>query len=357
MHAFEPLDVLAFGERSDDENVGFPRLGMSYVGSRMVGSLPGVINGVSTQFVLEGQLGPPPLPLEPAPRPPTIVNVEDVEAVTVERPRVVRTRRNLGRAAGSITTGIQHVEVAPGKESAPPHCHSLEEEIFVILDGDGVLVLGDEETTVRAGHVISRPAGTGVAHMFRGGPSGLTYLAYGMRHNGDVCYYPPLEQDRVQGCPPDRSAGAARLLGRGRLILRLVIAHADGRGRRGEHSSSCSTRAASARCPTPPTTATRAPTRSATWPSAAGGLALPTLARLGLGSIVELEGVPPAASPVLHGRLDALGPGKDSTAGHWGLMGVVAREALPTYPDGFPTEIVALVSGGERPGRDLQPPL
>ena len=38
--------------------------------------------------------------------------------------------------------------------------------------------------------MISRPAGTGVAHMFRGGPSGLTYLAYGMRHNGDVCYYP-----------------------------------------------------------------------------------------------------------------------------------------------------------------------
>ncbi len=77
----------------------------------------------------------------------------------------------------------------------------------------------------------------------------------------------------------------------------------------------------------------------------AGGLEVPTLARLGLGSIVEIEGVPPAASPVLHGRLDALGPGKDSTAGHWGLMGVSAGKALPTYPEGFPEEIVALVSG------------
>ncbi len=56
---------------------------------------------------------------------------------------------------------------------------------------------------------------------------------------------------------------------------------------------------------------------------AAGGLALPTLGRLGLGSILELEGVPPSAEPVLHGRLHALGPGKDSTAGHWELMGVV----------------------------------
>jgi uncharacterized cupin superfamily protein len=120
--------------------------------------------------------------------------VEDVEAVTVERPRGVRTRRNLGRAAGSVTSGIQHVEVAPGKESAPPHCHSLEEEIFVILGGEGRLVLGEDEdedeTAVRPGHVISRPAGTGIAHMFLAGPSGLTYLAYGMRHNGDVCYYP-----------------------------------------------------------------------------------------------------------------------------------------------------------------------
>jgi len=45
------------------------------------------------------------------------------------------------------------------------------------------------------------------------------------------------------------------------------------------------------------------------------GLELPTLGRLGLGSIVELDGVPPAETPVLHGRLRALGPGKDSTAG------------------------------------------
>ena len=58
---------------------------------------------------------------------------------------------------------------------------------------------------------------------------------------------------------------------------------------------------------------------------ALGGLELPTLGRLGLGSIIELTGVPPASDPVLHGRLGAIGPGKDSTAGHWGLMGVSAR--------------------------------
>lgn len=190
LHAIEPLDVLAFGERNEDESVGFPRLGMSYVGNRLTQSMPGRIDAKPTQFVREAELGPPPVPETPGPRPPTIVNVEDVEAVTVERPRVARTRRNLGRAAGSITTGIQHVQVVAGMYSAPAHCHSLEEEIFVILGGDGVVTLGDEETPVGPGHVIARPAGTGVAHVFRAGESGLTYLAYGMRNPADVCYYP-----------------------------------------------------------------------------------------------------------------------------------------------------------------------
>jgi phosphopentomutase len=71
-----------------------------------------------------------------------------------------------------------------------------------------------------------------------------------------------------------------------------------------------------------------------------GGLDLPTLGRLGLGSILPLEGVPPSNQPVLHGRLRPLGPGKDSTSGHWELMGVVVPEALPTYPAGFPQEVI-----------------
>jgi phosphopentomutase len=72
-----------------------------------------------------------------------------------------------------------------------------------------------------------------------------------------------------------------------------------------------------------------------------GGLDLPTLGRLGLGSILSLRGVPPAEAPVVHGRLAPLGPGKESTTGHWELMGVVPEHALPTYPSGFPPEVVA----------------
>jgi phosphopentomutase len=75
---------------------------------------------------------------------------------------------------------------------------------------------------------------------------------------------------------------------------------------------------------------------------AVGGLRLPTLERLGLGSIVPVAGVAPAAAPgAVHGRLHPLGPGKDSTTGHWELMGVVVERPLPTYPHGFPPELVA----------------
>lgn len=84
---------------------------------------------------------------------------------------------------------------------------------------------------------------------------------------------------------------------------------------------------------------------------AVGGLRLPTLQSLGLGSILPLRGVAPAQSPAIHGRLHALGPGKDSTAGHWELMGVVLERPLPTYPDGFPSEVIARLT--EATGREL----
>ena len=190
LHALEPLDVLAFGTREPDESPRYPRLGMSLVGRRAVESGPGMAGRAPIQFIRERDVGPPELPATPDPRPDTIVNLHDVGAQTVTRTRVCRTRRNLGRAVGSARTGLQHVEVTAGKESTAQHCHSMEEEIFVILDGDGTLVLNEEETAVRPGHVIARPAGTGVAHLLRAGESGLKYLAYGTREPGDVCYYP-----------------------------------------------------------------------------------------------------------------------------------------------------------------------
>jgi phosphopentomutase len=73
---------------------------------------------------------------------------------------------------------------------------------------------------------------------------------------------------------------------------------------------------------------------------AVGGLRLPVLTGLGLGNVMALEGAPPVADPVLHGRLHPLGPGKDTITGHWELMGAVTPTALRTYPDGFPEDVV-----------------
>ncbi len=191
VHALEPLDLLAFGPREYDEAIGFPRLGMSLVGRRAVVSEPGAIGRLPFQFVRESELGPPELPAEPGERPPTIVNIEDVGTTPFgQGERVESLRRNLGVAVGSRSTGLKHVNVAPDKYAAPPHCHSLEEELFVVLGGSGTLLLGDEELDVRAGHVIARPPGTGVAHAFRASGDGLELLAYGTRHPGDMCFYP-----------------------------------------------------------------------------------------------------------------------------------------------------------------------
>ena len=73
---------------------------------------------------------------------------------------------------------------------------------------------------------------------------------------------------------------------------------------------------------------------------AVGGLDLPVMERLGLGRVRAIGGVAEAPDPVLHGRLRPLGPGKDTIAGHWELMGVVAGAPLPVYPAGFPGDVL-----------------
>src|SRR3954470_5299872 len=83
---------------------------------------------------------------------------------------------------------------------------------------------------------------------------------------------------------------------------------------------------------------------------AVGGLSLPTLGSLGLGNVTSLLGVSPVDDPALHGVLWPLGPGKDTTAGHWEMMGVRVP-AMPTYPNGFPSSVIAEFSRAV--GRDV----
>jgi phosphopentomutase len=74
---------------------------------------------------------------------------------------------------------------------------------------------------------------------------------------------------------------------------------------------------------------------------AVGGLDLPNLEALGLGNVEPLEGCPPQpGAPAVAGRLTERSKGKDTTTGHWELMGVVTPQAMPTYPHGFPHDVI-----------------
>jgi len=183
------LDVLAFGENLDPPLVHLPRARVLRRG--------GLWTEAGTGDPLEREAAAGPLaPPAPSPRPDCIVALDDVEPESEARGEFAMTERDLGRAAGSVSTGLRHAVLPPGKSGCPPHWHSAEHELFVILEGGGTLELYDragqvaEEHALRAGHVVSRPAGSGLAHMLRAGDSGMTYLPYGMRRPNEIVFYP-----------------------------------------------------------------------------------------------------------------------------------------------------------------------
>ncbi|GAB4272248.1 MAG: phosphopentomutase [Candidatus Rifleibacteriota bacterium] len=74
---------------------------------------------------------------------------------------------------------------------------------------------------------------------------------------------------------------------------------------------------------------------------AAGGIKLPTMQKLGLGNITEIMGVAPVENPEGgYGVMEELSPGKDTTTGHWEMMGAKLDFAFPLFPDGFPKEFI-----------------
>jgi phosphopentomutase len=74
---------------------------------------------------------------------------------------------------------------------------------------------------------------------------------------------------------------------------------------------------------------------------ATGGLEAPNFQALGLGNIVEIEGIAPSASPAAsHGLMVELSAAKATLAGHWEMMGLVLEDPLPTYPEGFPERVL-----------------
>jgi uncharacterized cupin superfamily protein len=176
------LDVLAFGQRIPQGNTVLPRAGVAWMGMSWVDV------GGPHPWEREAAAGEPEVG-ELSERPRRIVNMDAAEIYETNRGDSVFVTRELGLGVDSVATGISHLTIASGKEGFPPHFHSAEEELFVVLDGSGTVILGEEEQEVRRGHVVSRPPGTRVAHSFRAGDDALTYLAYGTREPNDIAYY------------------------------------------------------------------------------------------------------------------------------------------------------------------------
>lgn len=75
--------------------------------------------------------------------------------------------------------------------------------------------------------------------------------------------------------------------------------------------------------------------------AAVGGIEAPNLASLGLGTLTDIRGVPPSPGPgAAYGRATERSAGKDTTTGHWEMMGIRLDEPFPLYPDGFPPEVI-----------------
>jgi uncharacterized cupin superfamily protein len=178
------LDVLIYGTRRPTEIGWLPRSRAIRLG------WPWVEGRTDDPWDVEAQAEPLEFG-EPAPRPKNIVNVDDVEPHSWEHDDARREARDLGEAAGSVRTGMRHYVIPDGTLGGRPHCHAAEEEFFVVLEGEGMCLLGDEEIPLRPGSIVGRPPGTGVAHAFRGP---LTLLTYGTREPNDICYYPRSKQ-------------------------------------------------------------------------------------------------------------------------------------------------------------------
>jgi uncharacterized cupin superfamily protein len=184
------LDCLVFGTRHPTEFGWLPRSGAVRIG------WPWIEGRVDDPWDVEAEV--PPLEVgDPAPRPPNIINIDEAEREVTRR----RDTALLATDERSLLAGFYWERLFPGAVGAPPHCHSEEEEAFVMLEGDGTLGLWPsplaasagsvrEDLPIRAGHVVVRPPGTRIAHSFRAGLNGLTMLIYGTRKTNDMCWYP-----------------------------------------------------------------------------------------------------------------------------------------------------------------------
>lgn len=100
--------------------------------------------------------------------------------------------RPLSHQVGMERVQLTLARVPPGKESFLAHAHTVEEEFIFILDGEGLLRIGEETMTVHQGDYVGFPADGAVHHLSNPGTSDLVYLMGGERLKADVARFPDI---------------------------------------------------------------------------------------------------------------------------------------------------------------------
>ena len=125
------------------------------------------------------------------PRP--FVNLDDVEFNDIEDNGYYTSKRALfSKSIGARKLGYNFSELPPGKAQCPFHSHREEEEMFLVLDGEGELRFGDQRFKIRKHDVIACPTGDAtVAHqIINTGTVPLRYLALSNLSDTEICEYP-----------------------------------------------------------------------------------------------------------------------------------------------------------------------
>ena len=122
---------------------------------------------------------------------------------------------------GVTQIGASYSEVPPGKAGCPCHVHHVEDEMFVILEGEGTYRFGSESYPVMAGDVLGAPrGGVEYAHKLTNtGKSPLKYLSISTRSGIEVCEYPDSNKFMVSSSVVAGGAGKFSYIGRGKSSL------------------------------------------------------------------------------------------------------------------------------------------
>lgn len=146
-------------------------------------------------------------------RHPNIINIEELPwSEQGDGKRFTVRSRWLGHAAGGQRLGCSLYELPPGGRSFPFHYHLANEEAIYILEGEGMLRLGEQPLPVRAGDYIALPVGPAHAHqLINSSEAPLRYLCASTLQEPEVVVYPDSKKIGVLGGPQSIDASGQPL--------------------------------------------------------------------------------------------------------------------------------------------------